>query len=186
MYDVQVRDIPARSLLCLLRHGHTDEHMAMGKDLIARLRPVAAPRPGDPVSAPCAVYHGEVSEDSDGPVEWCWPVPDEEATQIAARFPDLTLRTELAHQEAFVHLGQAHLGPARLVPVLEGLGAWVAGQHRQPSGGLRQILISNPAAADSGPDGEWAVPLRRPEKCSSTRPNAHLNKFPTSRVSRLC
>jgi hypothetical protein len=31
------------------------------------------------------------------PVEWCWPVPDDQANEIAARFPDLTLRTEPAH-----------------------------------------------------------------------------------------
>jgi protein phosphatase len=41
----------------------------------------------------------------DIPPEWCWPVPDEQAAEIAARFPDLTLRTEPAHQEAFIHLG---------------------------------------------------------------------------------
>jgi len=91
MYDVQVRDVPARSLL---RHAHGEEIMAMGKDLIARLHPVAMPRPGDPVSAPFVIYHGEVSQDSDGPAEVCWPVPGEQAAQIAASFPDLTLRTE--------------------------------------------------------------------------------------------
>jgi DNA-binding transcriptional MerR regulator len=162
MYDVKTRDTPARSLLCLLRHAHVDEHVAMGKDLIARLRPVAPPRPADPVTAPFVVFHGEVSEDSDGPAEWCWPVPDEQAAELAARFPDLTLRTEPAHQEAYIHLGpgQAQLSLAQLTPVVEGLGAWIHQQHRQPSGGLRQILIANPNSGGRGPDGEWAFALR--------------------------
>jgi hypothetical protein len=115
--------------------------MAMGKDLIARLHPAALPSPGDPVSAPFVIYHGEVSQDSDGPVELCWPVPDERAARIAASFPDLTLRTEPAHQEAFAYMGQAGPDIAQLVPVLESLGAWAGAQHRQPTGGLRQILI---------------------------------------------
>jgi DNA-binding transcriptional MerR regulator len=162
MYDVHVRDVPARSLLCLLRRAHGEEIMAMGKDLIARLHPVAVPRPGDPASAPFVIYHGEVSQDSDGPVEVCWPVPDEQAAQIAAGFPDLTLRTEPAHQEAFAHPGQALADPAQLVPVVEGLGAWVAAQHRQPAGGLRQILIFSPGSGGQGPntDIEWAIALR--------------------------
>jgi DNA-binding transcriptional MerR regulator len=160
MYEVTVRDMPARSLLCVLRHAHTDEHMALGRDMMKRLHPVAKPRVGDPVTAPFAIYHGEVSEDSDGPVEWCWPVPQDEAASLAAGFPDLELRTEAAHQEAFVHVGQARLDRAQLEPVVESLYAWAAGQHRQPNGGLRQILMFNPDSGGNGPDGEWAVALR--------------------------
>jgi len=159
MYDAKIREMPARRVLCLLRHGTGDEIMTMGRDLIARLRPVAKPRPGDPVSAPFVIYHGEVSEDSDGPVELCWPVPDAEAAELGARFPDLVLRTDPAHQEAFVHLGQERLEREQLVPVLEGMGAWLTAQHRQPAGGLRNVLISNPQSG-TGPDGEWAFPLR--------------------------
>lgn len=162
MYDVQVRDVPARSLLCLLRHAREDEVVAMGKELIARLHPVAVPRPGDPDSAPFVIYHGEVSQDSDGPVELCWPVPDEQAAPIAARFVDLTLRTEPAHQEAFAHPEQAHQDLAQLVPVLEGLAAWVAARHRQPAGGLRQIMLFSPGQRRT--DIEWAVALRPARK----------------------
>src|SRR5437879_111675 len=43
------------------------------------------------------IYYGEVSEDSDGPIEWCRPVPDDQAQGIATGFPELTLRTEPAH-----------------------------------------------------------------------------------------
>ncbi|HEY1914722.1 MAG TPA: MerR family transcriptional regulator [Streptosporangiaceae bacterium] len=160
MYDVTVRDMPARSMLCVLRHAHTQEHMALGRDMIKRLRPVAKPQPHDPVTAPFAIFHGEVSEDSDGPVEWCWPVPPDQAASLAARFPDLELRTEAAHQEAFVHVGQGRLDRAQLEPVVESLFAWTAAQHRQVVGGLRQLLVSNPESGGNGPDGEWAIALR--------------------------
>jgi len=51
------------------------------------------------------LWRGQVSADSDGPVEWCKPVPDVEADGLAAQFPELTLRVEPAHREAYVDLG---------------------------------------------------------------------------------
>jgi sigma-70-like protein len=48
-----------------------------------------------------------VSADSDGPVEWCKPVPAAEAEGLAAQFPELTLRVQPAHREAYVDLGPA-------------------------------------------------------------------------------
>lgn len=157
MYDVQVRDVPARSMLSLLWRAHEDEVMARVRDLMHRLHPVAPPTPGDPASAPFLLFHGEVSQDSDGPVELCWPVPGEQAAQIAAGFPGLTLRTEAAHQEAFALPGQAGLDRAQLDVVFEGLFGWVIAQHRQPDGGLRQIMLFN--VAERRTDMEWAVAL---------------------------
>lgn len=160
MYDVQIRDMPGRTVLCVLRYAHADEAGPVWRDLIARLRGVAAPPPDDPVTAPFAIYHGWVSQDSDGPVEWCWPVARDRGAEIVADFPDLTLRTEPAHQEAFVHIGREYLGPAQLVPVLEGLSSWILGQHRRPAGGLRQILVSVGHSLGRRPDIEYAFALR--------------------------
>jgi DNA-binding transcriptional MerR regulator len=160
MYEISLRDMSERSVLCVLRYAHADELMTIGRDLIARVRPLATPQPHDPATAPFVIFHGEVSEDSDGPVEVCWPVPADQAEEIAASLSDLTLRTEPAHQEAFVHTGQTKLGTAQLTPVIESLFRWAAEQQRQPAGGLRQLLISNPEAGRSGPDGEWAIALR--------------------------
>ena len=36
------------------------------------------------------------------PVEWCRPVPAEQAWVLAGQYPELTLRTEPAHREAYV------------------------------------------------------------------------------------
>lgn len=157
MYDVQVRDVPARSVLSLLWRAHEDEVMATVRGLMHRLHPVAPPPPGDPTSAPFLLFHGEVSQDSDGPVELCWPVPGEQAAQIAVGFPDLTLRTEPAHQEAFAHPGQAGPDRAQLDLVFESLFGWVIAQHRNLEAGLRQIMLFN--VAERRTDMEWAVAL---------------------------
>jgi hypothetical protein len=107
MYEVAVRGIPARSLLTLLRYVQADEQIPVGrKFFIERMRGGSVPSPEGIGGAPFMIYHGELTEDSDCPVEWCWPVPGDQAAAIAAGFPDLTLRTEPAHQEAFIHLAQ--------------------------------------------------------------------------------
>ena len=47
MYEVAVRDIPARSLLCLLRHASSEQAVwAMGKEVIGMLKPSRCRCPG--------------------------------------------------------------------------------------------------------------------------------------------
>jgi hypothetical protein len=162
MYEVAVRDIPARSLLSLMRRAHQDELMQMGREFfIHRMMRGGIARPEGVAGAPFTIYYGEVSGDSDGPVEFCWPVPGEQAAEIAAKFPDLTLRTEPAHQEAFVSQGKPGIwdNGAEAEVAIETLIAWTSEQQRQPSGGLRMLLVFNPANQGAGPDCEFAVAL---------------------------
>ena len=163
MYEVTVRDIPARSLLSLIRRVHEEDVIPMGRELfIHRLARGGVPRIEGIAGAPFTMFHGEVSGDSDGPVEWCWPVPDDQAAEIAARFPDLTLRKEPAHQEAFVRQGSpgAWGSGAEAEVAIESLFAWASEQQRQPSDGVRSVLIFNSANPGAGPDTEFAVSLR--------------------------
>jgi DNA-binding transcriptional MerR regulator len=163
MHEIAVRDIPARSLLTLLRYVHADEQIPVGrKFFIERMRGGSVPSPEGIAGAPFMIYHAEVTEDSDGPVEWCWPVPDDQAAAIAARFPDLTLRTEPAHQEAFIHLGQQRLAAAEWQVIGEALYGWTLKHHRKPNGGARMILIpgTGDPSASLGPDFDLAVALR--------------------------
>ena len=109
MYEVKVRDIPARGLLCLLRHASNQQEVwDLGKEVIGMLKaqPVPVPRIEGVAGAAFLIYYGEVNQDSDGPVEFCWPVPQDLASQLAASLPGLTLRTEPAHQEAYIHVDQ--------------------------------------------------------------------------------
>ena len=162
MYEVAVRDMPARSLLSLMRHAHQDEVMQMGREFfIHRMAHGGVARVEGIAGAPFTIYYGEVSGDSDGPVEFCWPVPSDQATAIAARFPDLTLRTEPAHQEAFVGQGKPGIwdNEAEAEVAIESLVTWASEHQRQPSGGVRMLLIFNPANQGAGPDCEFAVAL---------------------------
>jgi DNA-binding transcriptional MerR regulator len=113
MYEVATRTLPERSLLCQLRHvADEKETFAFGKEFLAIFKERPQPRvAGAPFLI--LIYHGEVSPDSDGPVEFCRPVPAEQAEELAALYPELTLRSEPAHEEAFVHLGETQLSGAQ-------------------------------------------------------------------------
>ena len=120
---------------------------------------------------PC-IQWGWVSADSDGPVEWCKPVPQAEAHALAEHYPELTLRTEPAHREAFVALPDWS-GPDSAVHwqlAMESLQAW--GQEQEPEHegerltltpedlGLRiTYLAAGPVTETSAPDCDLAVPF---------------------------
>src|ERR1700733_14091312 len=168
MYEVKVRDIPARSLLCLLRHASSEQEVwAMGKEVIGMLKaqPVPVPRIEGVAGAAFLIYYGEGNQDSDGPVEFCWPVPQDLAGQIAASFPGLTLRTEPAHQEAYIQLPQEPLTAAQEQLIGDSFTAWTAEQQRQSSDllPLRVTLLTTTApltdlSRRAGAD--FAFPLR--------------------------
>ena len=107
------------------------------------------------------VYRGEVSPDSDGPVECCRPVPAEQAEELAALYPELTLRVEPAQAEAFVHVGQAQLSGAQWQLVSESLRGWSAAEGRTASDlDVRLTYLAEPPITpDSRPTIDFAVPL---------------------------
>jgi DNA-binding transcriptional MerR regulator len=161
MFEVATRMVPERSLLCRLRHVVDEqETFALGKEFLAifkeRPQPLVA---GAPFLI--LIYHGEVSPDSDGPVECCRPVPAEQAEELAALYPELTLRSESAHEEAFVHMGEAQLSGAQWQLVSASLRSWSAAERRLPSDLSVRLtyLAEPPVTPDSRPEIDFAVPL---------------------------
>jgi hypothetical protein len=108
-----------------------------------------------------SIYWGEVSDDSDGPVEWCRPLPADQADQLAAKIPELTLRIEPAHREAFIDIGPGgQLEPAAWQLVSQSMHAWATEHRAQPSDlGARITYLPNSASQGQGPDCEFAVPI---------------------------
>ncbi len=169
MYEVATREMPERSLLCLKRNVDEQGQWAFGKEFIAILRERRLPRIEGRAGAFFCIYWGMVSGDSDGPVEWCRPVPQAEAQALAERYPDLTLRTEPAHREAFVALPDPDAGDEAVHWHLAGesLEAW--GQEQEHEGerlalkpedlGLRITYLVS-ALGTEEPYRDMAVPFR--------------------------
>ena len=110
MYEVATREMPERSLLCLKRNVEEQEMWAFGKEFIAILRERPLPKLEGREGAAFCIWWGLVNADTDGPIEWCAPVPAAQAESLASHYPELTLRTEPAHLEAFVALPDPDAG----------------------------------------------------------------------------
>lgn len=163
MYEVLTREVPARSVLCLKRSVEgTAGAWAFGKEFIAILRHHDVPRVSGPDGAVFAIYWGEVNEDSDGPIEWCRPVPAELAPELAAEVPELSLRTEPAHREAFIELGPGtQVEAAQWQLISESMHGWVEEHAARPSElGARITYVADAGTPrDRGPDCEFALPI---------------------------
>jgi DNA-binding transcriptional MerR regulator len=171
MYEVATREIPERSLLCLKRNVHHKKQWAFGKEFIAIMRERPLPKIEGRIGAVFCIQWGWVNDDSDGPVEWCKPVPQAEAHALAARYPELTLRTEPAHTEAFVALPPAPGGftAAGLQLAGESLEAWGHEQEKEHEGerlaltpedlGLRTTYLATGPVTDPVADIDLALPF---------------------------
>jgi hypothetical protein len=169
MYEVATREVPQRSLLCLKRNVDEAGAWALGKEFIGIVRDQRLPRLEGRESAVFSIYWGEVSADSDGPVEWCKPVPGAEAKALAAQFPELTLHVEPAHREAYVDLGTGgQINPAQWRLADDALRTWADEQGIDPQQlslkpedlGVRiTYLASGPLSENSAPECDFAVPF---------------------------
>ena len=172
MYEVATREMPERSLLCLKRNVDEQGQWAFGKEFIAILRERPLPKIEGREGAAFCIYWGLVSGDSDGPIEWCIPVPQAETHALAERYPELTLRTEPAHREAFVALPADPGGgfsAAGFQLAGESLEAWGQEQEQEHEGerlaltpevlGLRTTYLATGPVTDPVADIDLALPF---------------------------
>jgi DNA-binding transcriptional MerR regulator len=154
MYDIETRTIPRRDVVSITRHLHLAETGEFFDHAFARLRATGTGLPGI-AGAPYLVFYGEVSDDSDGPLELCRPVLEPSVDGEVQR------RTEPEHEEAFIRLTMAETGWPATLPASDALEAWVAEHGRSPAGPLRQVLIADQrTAASDTPVCDLAIPLR--------------------------
>jgi DNA-binding transcriptional MerR regulator len=175
MYEVATREIPERSVLCLKRNVDEQGAWALGKEFIAILRERPLPKMEGREGAMFSIYWGEVSADSDGPVEWCKPVPEADAKALASHYPELSLRIEPSHGEAYVAIpnGAIPAGPGENPGVhwqlaSEALQSWAKDQDLVPEHldrtpedlGVRITYFSSePVTETSAPYCDFAVPF---------------------------
>src|SRR5215469_1035323 len=162
-YEIQTRTIPERKLVAISRHLHLGETDAFFSDAFARLRSAGPGLPGI-AGCPFLVFYGEVSDDSDGPLELCRPVAagtggtGGDSNRTAGDFQQ---RTEAAHDEAFIRLTMKEMGWPALAPAVDALEAWVRQQQREIGGALRQVLIADQrTATPDSPVCDLSVPLK--------------------------
>jgi len=142
MYEIQERDVPEQLVLTEQRHVRVPELSEWLPATIGRLVGVAEAAGG--LTGPVLViYHGEVNEDSDGPVEVCVPIAE------ASGSPS---RVEPAHREAYARITKAQVEYPQILSAYDAVAQWIEREGRSVAGSPREVYFADWDAA--GPADE--------------------------------
>ena len=157
MTDVLIREVPARTLLTVSRNLTAPEIGAFAGPLFGLFGGPTIPRPTGITGRPFLRYHGEITQDSDGTVEFCCPVEKSAVDDVTGRYPEMTAISEPAGREAYVAVTKAEMLTSLAFEKLRG---WFADSGREPVGHPKQIFLGDPdAAAPEDTVYELAVPV---------------------------
>lgn len=146
MFEIHERDIPEQLLLSEQRHTTVDGLSNWIGETFGKHFQTAGPL-GGVVGPTLAIYHGEVNEDSDGPVEVCAPIkPD-------TKVPDgMTTRIEPAHREAYTRIRKAQVEFPQILSAYDAVEQWIKTNGKTMTGSPREVYFTDFMAA--GPDDE--------------------------------
>jgi DNA-binding transcriptional MerR regulator len=141
MYDVRERDVPEQLVLTEQRHVLVPELPGWLQAAIGRLLQSAESH-GGLAGDVFVIYHGEVNEDSDGPVEVCVPVRP--GTEAAA---DAAVRSEPAYREAYVRITKAQVEFPQILSAYDAVAHWIGSQGLEIGGSPREVYFTDFASA---------------------------------------
>jgi hypothetical protein len=84
------------------------------------------------------IYHGEVNEESDGPVEVCVPIAPERAVDAG-----VPTRIEPAHREAYTRIRKAQVAFPQILDAYEAVEQWIARTNRQVAAAPREVYFAD-------------------------------------------
>jgi DNA-binding transcriptional MerR regulator len=145
--QITVRDIADQTVVTELRHVHVPELPGFLDSTMPRVGGIAAGELGGIVGPAFVIFHGEVSSDSDGPVEVCFPV---DAAKAAGS--DHSVRVEAAHREAFVRLRKAQVAYPQILSAYDAVASWIHANGHTVAGPPREVYFADFMAA--GPEDE--------------------------------
>ncbi|GAA3881622.1 MerR family transcriptional regulator [Saccharothrix violaceirubra] len=134
MYEVSSRAVPDQVVLTEQRHIRQPELSGWIGAAMSRLFTTAL-TDGGPSGSPFVIYHGEVTEDSDGPVEVCVPVAREVAGTPS--------RVEPAHTEAFVRLRKREVRYPQILGAFDAVATWVTDQGHPLTEAPREVYFAD-------------------------------------------
>ena len=140
MYEIHERDVPEQVVLTEQRHIRVQELDEWLPAAIGRLVETAEANGG--IAAPVfVVYHGEVNEDSDGPVEVCVPVGS------GVEAAGTAIRREAAHREAYTRITKAQVEYPQILSAYDAVAGWIGSEGRTVAGSPREVYFTDFMAA---------------------------------------
>ena len=140
-FDVRERDVPEQAVLSERRSTDVRGLLAAMIGAAGRLQKSAHTH-GGAAGEFFVVFHGEVNEDSDGPIEVCLPV----AANSAAT------RSEPAHREAYVTVSAANLEWPHVLSAYDAVERWMDARGRVGLGPPRQVYRGDVVPTSASPD----------------------------------
>jgi DNA-binding transcriptional MerR regulator len=150
--DVREREVPEQTILSERRATDVQGLPATIIGAVGRLRN-AATKHGGAAGELFVVFHGEVNEDGDGPVEVCLPV--------GTRSP--ATRCAPAHREAYVKVTAAQLEWPRILSAYDAVERWIDARGHVTVGPPREVYRDGVVPECAGPADEVcdvAFPIR--------------------------
>ena len=147
-WPVSVRDVADQRVLSELRYVTASE-LAWIRDATARLT-ARADRSGGPAGPRFVVFHGDVNEDADGPVEVCVPVRSETAGRV-----------EPAHREAYIEVIKGHFEPPQILSIYDAVRRWVHDHGHTVVAPPREVY-GYPAAPEAAAPGDLVCDVALP------------------------
>ncbi|MEU4801751.1 MerR family transcriptional regulator [Actinosynnema sp. NPDC023587] len=145
MYEVKQRDVPEQVVLAEQRHVLQPALTDWIREAMDRLLAATAEFGG--IAGPgLVIYHGEVTEDSDGPVEVALPIAvDTPPAGVAAR-------VEPAHREAYVRLKKREVEYPQILAAYDTVATWLESNGKAPAGSPREVYFTD--WGSQGPDDD--------------------------------
>ncbi|MFD8592001.1 MerR family transcriptional regulator [Streptomyces sp. NPDC059637] len=137
MDEVREREVPEQVVLTEQRHVRVEE-LPGWIDAATKRLCGAAQAYGGPAGPVFVVYHGEVDEDGDGPVEICLPVAAGDDIE-----GDAAVRREPAHREAYVRLTKAQVEFPQILSAYDAVVQWAAARGRACTGAGREVYFAD-------------------------------------------
>ena len=153
MFDIQTRDVPEQKVLTLERHVYVKDLTGfIGESMQGLYNHLA--QKGSSAAAPFVVYHGRVTEDSDGPVETC--VPFKGSVEPAG---EMRIRLEPAHKEAYTRLTKAQVTFPGILEAFDAVHKHLQNAGKMPSGSPREVYFTDwEATGDDEPACDVVFP----------------------------
>ncbi len=147
VHEIALRQVPDGDLLTVERRLTVEELPAFISDASDRITGHLEAS-GAAVAGPLRViYHGMVTEDSDGPVEVAVPF-----TGGVAAAEDLRVRRQGSGTEAWTALTRRDADFPRILGAYDALGRWIDDSGMQRAGSPAEVYLTPREAADADPD----------------------------------
>ena len=136
MYEIKERDVAEQQVLTEQRHLTVEGLPDFISGAFGRLYG-KADELGLKAGSSMVIYHGEVNEDSDGPVEVCVPVSGDGDLSGQAH------RVEPAHREAYTEITVAQVAFPQILSAYEAVERWIGANGRQITGSPREVYVDD-------------------------------------------